>query len=289
MKAGVSPRTILAALGGAPAPADFDRAYNPDQPRVPAGNGRPSGQWTSGDWQAEANASAHTEAPPVQVADASTTRGHEVAPDASPPGAPSAPERPSVAQSLLTSFWNGVPGTHYSALAAQAWHRGDYVQFGLYEAAATLEAGLVLVPGAGAAEETTAETLTLAERRAMQLAANKLAGQAFDNQVGAKIAALGVDAGDELTVETQSGARTRLDYLFRDPTTNAIRCIECKSSATAPFTPNQEVALPEIEESGATIVGAGKPGFPGGTRIPPTRVEVIRPANLDDFNFGGPQ
>lgn len=44
MKAGVSPRTILAALGAPPAPADLDRAYNPDQPRVPAGNGRPSGQ-----------------------------------------------------------------------------------------------------------------------------------------------------------------------------------------------------------------------------------------------------
>ncbi len=50
MKAGVPPRTILEALRGMPAPADLDRAYNPDQPRVPAGNGRPSGQWTSGDW-----------------------------------------------------------------------------------------------------------------------------------------------------------------------------------------------------------------------------------------------
>jgi len=49
MKAGVSPRTILEALGGMPAPADLDRANNPDQPRVPAGSGRPSGQWTSGD------------------------------------------------------------------------------------------------------------------------------------------------------------------------------------------------------------------------------------------------
>jgi hypothetical protein len=79
-----------------------------------------------------------------------------------------------------------------------------------------------------------------------------------------------------------------LDYLIRDPTTNTIRCIECKSSATAPLTPNQEIAFPEIEEGGATIAGAGKPGFPGGTRIPPTKVEVVRPANLDDMNFGGP-
>ena len=85
-----------------------------------------------------------------------------------------------------------------------------------------------------------------------------------------------------------SGAKTRLDYLFRDPTTNAIRCVECKASETAPLTPNQEAAFPEIESSGATIVGAGEPGFPGGTIIPPTRVEVIRPSNLDDLNFWTP-
>jgi hypothetical protein len=51
---------------------------------------------------------------------------------------------------------------------------------------------------------------------------------------------------------------------------------ECKASETAPLTPNQAAAFPEIESRGATIVGAGKPGFPGGTRLPPTRVEIIR-------------
>ncbi len=288
MKAGVPPRTILAALG-APAPSDVERAYDPDQPRVPAGSGRPSGRWTSADGQAEGSASPRATDARVQVADASTTQGHEVMSDAAPTSAaPSAPEKPSVAQSLLTSFWNAVPGTHYSALAVQACHRGDYVQFGLYEAAATLEAGLLLVPGAGAAEETAAETLTLAERRAIQLAANKLAGQAFEDQVGARLAALGVDVGDEVTVETQSGLRTRLDFLFRDPTTGAIRCVEAKSSAKAPLTPNQRDAFLEIEESGATIVGAGKPGFAGGTSILPTKVEVVRPENLDALNLGGP-
>jgi hypothetical protein len=289
MKAGVPPRTILAALGDAPAPADCERAYNPDQPRVPAGSGRESGQWTSGDGQAESSVSPHTKDPHEQGADASTTRGHEVMSDASlASDTPTAPENPSAAQSLLTSFWNTVPGTYYSALAVQAWHRGDYIQFGLYEAAATLEAGLLLVPGAGATEETAAATLTLAERRAIQLAANKLAGQAFENQVGARLAASVVEVGDQVTVVTASGARTRLDFLFRDPATGAIRCIEAKSSATAPLTANQEAAFAEIRESGATIVGAGKPGFPGGTRIPPTEIEMIVPDNLDDLNFGGP-
>jgi len=82
MKAGVPPATILAALD-APPPDALDRAYNPDQPRVPAGYGRPSGQWTSGDWEDD-GAAADTAPPPsapespasdgprgVQIADAS--------------------------------------------------------------------------------------------------------------------------------------------------------------------------------------------------------------------------
>ncbi|AUG01695.1 hypothetical protein CXQ81_14125 [Pseudomonas sp. 09C 129] len=56
-----------------------------------------------------------------------------------------------------------------------------------------------------------------------------------------------------------------------------ISCVECKSSEIAPLTKNQKKAFPEIEKTGATVVGKGKPGFPGGTTIPPTRVEIIRP------------
>lgn len=47
MEAGVSPRTVVQALGlGAGYLATMDKLYNPDQPRVPAGSGRISGQWT---------------------------------------------------------------------------------------------------------------------------------------------------------------------------------------------------------------------------------------------------
>ncbi len=83
MKAGVPPHAILAALGAQPAAADLDRAYNPDQPRVPAGSGRPSGQWTSGD-SAQDGVAEDAASPPsapngaasdgsqgVQIADAS--------------------------------------------------------------------------------------------------------------------------------------------------------------------------------------------------------------------------
>jgi len=56
--------------------------------------------------------------------------------------------------------------------------------------------------------------------------------------------------------------------------------VECKSSPVAPFTPNQKVGFPELEQGGATIIGKGRPGFEKGTRIPPTKVNIVRPETL---------
>jgi hypothetical protein len=44
---GMSPETLMKVMGLEPAPSDLAK-YNPDQPRVPAGSGQTSGQWTSG-------------------------------------------------------------------------------------------------------------------------------------------------------------------------------------------------------------------------------------------------
>ncbi len=44
---GYSPGRLLRELGYPPSPAGF-RKYDPNQPRVPAGSGRASGEWTSG-------------------------------------------------------------------------------------------------------------------------------------------------------------------------------------------------------------------------------------------------
>ena len=38
----------------------------------------------------------------------------------------------------------------------------------------------------------------------------------------------------------------------------------------------QSAAHPEIGRTGATVDGQGKPGYPGGTQIPPTQVQVVR-------------
>jgi hypothetical protein len=59
MKDGTSPRDIWAALDLDPAPLDeLEKFYNPDQPRVPSGSGRSSGEWTSEDTSVDAKAPA---------------------------------------------------------------------------------------------------------------------------------------------------------------------------------------------------------------------------------------
>lgn len=56
MKAGIAPGAVIGAFSRFEGSLDdLERRYDPDQPRVPSGNGRESGQWTSEDW---ANATA---------------------------------------------------------------------------------------------------------------------------------------------------------------------------------------------------------------------------------------
>lgn len=56
-----------------------------------------------------------------------------------------------------------------------------------------------------------------------------------------------------------------------------IVCVECKSSPVAPLTPNQKKGFPELEKGGGTVIGKGHPGFEEGARIPPTKVDIVRP------------
>jgi|GEM_PF-6962188 len=86
------------------------------------------------------------------------------------------------------------------------------------------------------------------------------------------------DVVQNITVKSQKGNKTQIDIVSKKPD-GSVRLQETKASQIAPLTKRQKIAHPEIEETGGTVVGKGKPGFPGGTKIPPTKVEVVRPKN----------
>jgi hypothetical protein len=254
LKGGMAPAELLSELGLAPASAGaIERAYNPDQPRTPAGNGIESGRWTSGDDGAPEPSGPKC----VQIADNSPNWAHYL-------------------EQARASAANAWPGAYYGRLAADALRRGDYSHAALYEAGALLDAAIAVgTLGEGAA-------LSAAERKAAQLAANVLTGKAAENIVKSNIDKIGTDLGNQLTIATESGLRTRVDFVSRSVETGAIRVIEVKSSETAPLTSNRALALPEINSTGGTIVGEGKPGFPVGAGIPANSVEIIRDPKPED-------
>ncbi len=84
IRSGLDPAIIVKALELEPAPEALDK-YNPDQPRVPAGD-TDGGQWTSGDSSGATTDATRRTQVGVQVANASDTRGHEVGTDATSPG-----------------------------------------------------------------------------------------------------------------------------------------------------------------------------------------------------------
>jgi hypothetical protein len=123
------------------------------------------------------------------------------------------------------------------------------------------------------ASESVAAKLTPAE----QLAANKAAGKAFEETKSLELQQSLLLHAPQVTVETPSGTRVRLDFMTQDPGTGEVRCIECKASPTARLSPNQKSAFPEIEKAGATVKGnAGEPYFPDGTKFPPGKVDIHR-------------
>ena len=115
-----------------------------------------------------------------------------------------------------------------------------------------------------------------AAKKAEQLAKNKAKGSQFEKSIGNEYAQDGAKLTPQVTLKTDSGIKTRPDFVGVDKN-GKLLCIECKSSPTAPLTKNQKKAFPEIEKNGATVVGKGTPEFPAGTRFPPTKPTVVRP------------
>jgi RHS repeat-associated protein len=110
---------------------------------------------------------------------------------------------------------------------------------------------------------------------------NAATGAAFEQKVVKDLATDGhTNIAQQVTIKAGNGVKTRVDAI----STNAngqTALTEAKSSSTAPLTGNQRSAFPVIAESGGVVVGNGKPGYPGGTIIPPTKVNIIRPPVAD--------
>jgi RHS repeat-associated protein len=108
--------------------------------------------------------------------------------------------------------------------------------------------------------------------------ANASKGAAFEQTVKPVLESKQTGVVEQLTVKTESGVKTRLDFAGKEAGKPALT--EAKSTATAPLTSNQAKAFPEIAKTGCTVCGKGKPGFPGGTKIPPTPVKIVRPKDI---------
>ncbi|MEZ5692012.1 MAG: hypothetical protein R3D71_10175 [Rickettsiales bacterium] len=119
------------------------------------------------------------------------------------------------------------------------------------------------------------------DKRVQQLEENKKTARDFEKKVKNQVTKEQTGVVEQVTMRAKNGVKTRVDLLGRD-SDGKVKCTECKSSETAPLTKNQKLAFPDIEKNGAVIVGKGKPGFEGGTVIPPTKIDIIRPKDSED-------
>mgnify|MGYP003300532848 CR=1 FL=1 len=110
--------------------------------------------------------------------------------------------------------------------------------------------------------------------KATRIIENAEKGKAFEKKVGES---LGSNKASQITIEAADGTKTRVDFIQNED--GKLKLIEAKSSQTAPLTPNQKIAHPQIEQSGGIVRGkkGESIGLPNGERIPPTKVKIVRP------------
>ncbi|TKH24780.1 WXG100 family type VII secretion target [Bacillus wiedmannii] len=114
-------------------------------------------------------------------------------------------------------------------------------------------------------------------QRQVQIGINQATGRAFEKEVYKDFSKEVDTVVEQITLKTnKTGTKTRLDFLGANKDLEDIRIVEAKGSPTAPLTKKQKIAIPEIEEHGATVGGISVPPFVGGTEIPPTKVEIRR-------------
>lgn len=119
---------------------------------------------------------------------------------------------------------------------------------------------------------------------AEQVKINKKNGAEFEKKCFKKFNKTVANAEQQITIETPSGIKTRVDAIGINKRTGDIVIQEYKSSITAPKTANQKIAFQEIFEHGGIVKGAGKGIFSGGFEIPSgIKVKIIRKTIIDSI------
>jgi RHS repeat-associated protein len=135
------------------------------------------------------------------------------------------------------------------------------------------------VPGTAAAGDIIKGTEEV-KAEVPQVTKNAAQGKAWETQVTKDLASDGHDKIAEQVMVKPNGVKTgnvRLDNVSMKD--GKIALTDAKSSATAPLTKNQKPGYPAIEKSGGVVVGnkGASQGYPAGTVIPPTKVDIRRP------------
>lgn len=153
-------------------------------------------------------------------------------------------------------------------------------------AALGADAASIAVPmsvGAGVTIRTTmkavnkADNAVLAAKATSQVVEKAQQGKQFEEVVTEDLKQTGhKNVVGQVTIKAENGVKNRVNVEGKDPS-GKIKLTEAKSSQTAPLTKNQRSAFPSIEQKGGTVAGKGKPGFEGGTKIAPTKVDIVRP------------
>ncbi|MDO5617019.1 MAG: RHS repeat-associated core domain-containing protein, partial [Cruoricaptor ignavus] len=142
--------------------------------------------------------------------------------------------------------------------------------------------------GAGAAVRAGVKAVNKADnavdavKTTSKVVENAKQGKQFEGVVTENLKQTGhKNVAEQVTVKPNGGGKNvRLDNVSTKD--GQIKLTNAKSSATAPHTKNQKTGYPAIEKSGGTVVGnKGRDfGYPAGTKIPPTKVDIVRPKDI---------
>jgi len=145
-----------------------------------------------------------------------------------------------------------------------------------------MSVGAGQVVKAGVKTYNKADNAVDAVKTTSNVADNAKQGKQFEGVVKENLKQTGhKNIADQVTIKPNGGGKNvRLDNVSTKD--GQIKLTDAKSSATAPHTKNQKPGYPAIEKSGGTVVGnkGAAQGYPAGTKIPPTKVDIVRPKDI---------